>query len=317
MYVSKGAPLHVTDNVDNDDPTSSFMMVSRTQKDTTGNPPSGARVFGPPSAASVMASPHYVYLPDGDEGEYDGPALEVLDKTLLDPQEGPVDDVQVRVIRVMFAATAVQMAFVTIISLVIWAYGTSVGEYNKGAAVGVMAAILTITLVVLNIFKSSKIALVPMCLFLIELSLVCGFTAVALSALAPIQLMVTLFAQSISILGYTAVSTRYIDLRKSTLLLIVVTIVCWLVGIFAFIEDEDWISAVIVLILAWLVSIYYVLQIKYSNRYHLNNKIESISNMYTDPVDVLWTQIKILVRKFREGSREPVVDDMSSYPESL
>lgn len=317
MSGSRGAPLHITDVVDDDDPTFSFMTVSHTQKDTTGGPPSGARVFGAPSAASVMSSPHYVYLPDGEEDEYDGPSLEVLDKTLLDPQEGPADDVQVRVIRIMFAAMAVQMAFVTVISLVIWAYGTSVGEYNKRVAVAVMATILPLTLITLNIFKTSKIALVFMCLFLIELSLVCGFTAVALSALAPIQLMATLFAQSISILGYTAVSTRYIDLKKSTLLLILVTIVCWLIGIFAFIEDEDWVSAVVVLVLAWLVSIYYVLQIKYSNRYHLNNKIESISNMYADPVDVLWTQIKALVRRCREGSQRPVVDDMSGYPERL
>lgn len=252
------------------------------------------RTFGEDSdyRLSIDRESDYVSLLD----EEDDPVLEILNPNLLDPTEGPMDDVGVQIIRVIFGSSSVHMAFVTILSLTIWAYGSAVGPYNEKAAIGTMAGLVFITLLFLNWLKKSWVAMFPMVIFLIELSILVGFSAVRLSALAPIQFTVTLFAQSISILGYTTVNTRYIDLKKSTMLLIFVTILCWLIGVFAYIEDEDWILSIITLVGSWLSIIYYILQIKYSNRYHMNQKIEAISNLYTDIIDIIWKFIKITIR---------------------
>ena len=151
-----------------------------------------------------------------------------------------------------------------------------------------------VTLITLYVARNTKAAIILLGLFAFELWIIVGFTSVIMDDLSPVQFSVIVFAQSMCILGYTFISPRYIDLRISFIALLVVTLIAWGFGLFAFYEDGDWKTAIFLLLSLVLVAFYHTLQIKYADRYHLEQKLKSVVNFYVDPLGVVLNQLKLM-----------------------
>ena len=246
-----------------------------------------------------------VIVPSGDNSNFvdesseDDDPLEILDSTLLDMRQGPIADVKVIVIRTIFSFASVQAFFMIIFGYYIYSLGEIVSKYGGGGQSGVIIAwsATFVTIITLYAASNTKAALVLLGLFCIELCIIVGLTSVLLDDLSPIQFSVIVFAQSMCVLGYTFVSSRHISVKTSTIALIIVTTVAWLVGTFAFYEESDWLTAIVLLISLLLVVFYHILQIMHAERYHIQQKLKSIVNFYVDPIDIIYKQLKLLPQR--------------------
>jgi hypothetical protein len=215
--------------------------------------------------------------------------VEVLDANLLESESsGPLAAPEVKVIRFIFGAAFGQSMVVIGLGFLIFQLSAKLPIQDKRAATIITWILTFLTLLLLTWLRKTKKALVFLVLITIELSLLTGFTAILLGDIAPIQFMAILFAQATVLFGYTFVTPRYINLRKIIALLCVVTILTWCLGIFAFYNDRDWITAVFILLAGGGVAIYYIMQVKYASRYHLDEKLQAFSGLFVDPILVTW-----------------------------
>lgn len=220
--------------------------------------------------------------------------MEVLDANLLESESsgGPLAVPEVKVIRFIFGVAFGQSIVIIGLGFLIFQLSAKLPIQDKRVAVITTWLLTLLTLLLLTWLRKTKKALVPLVLITIELSLLTGFTAILLGNIAPIQFMAILFGQATVLFGYTFVSPRYINMRKTIALLCVVTILTWCLGIFAFYNDKDWVTAVFILLAGFGVAIYYTMQVKYASRYHLDEKLQALSGLFVDPILVTWGLLK-------------------------
>lgn len=113
-----------------------------------------------------------------------------------------------------------------------------------------------------------------------------GSTSAVLNEFAPLQTATVVFLQSITLVAYTSISRRQIKVGLAVLMMVGTGIIAWTIGIYAFVEQQDWVSAAIVLVLVLFFSLYSGWQAENIDRYSLSQKdmINAIVHFYGDVV---------------------------------
>jgi hypothetical protein len=92
-----------------------------------------------------------------------------------------------------------------------------------------------------------------------------GFLSALVVNISPIQFVTLCFAQSLAIVVYTRVSIRKMVHKIAVMAMLGATLVVWLVSIYGFVVENDWMAATVILLLSFFVVIYnhrYLLHVK-------------------------------------------------------
>lgn len=92
-----------------------------------------------------------------------------------------------------------------------------------------------------------------------------GFLSALVVNISPIQFVTLCFAQSLAIVVYTRVSIRKLVHKIAVMAMLGATMVVWLVSIYGFVVENDWMAATVILLLSFFVVIYnhrYLLHVK-------------------------------------------------------
>jgi hypothetical protein len=209
---------------------------------------------------------------------------------LLDESNQIAMDVMVRIIRILFLVNAL-LSFLTIMMGIVPFYILLTMPVNIARYVTIGLAVgCTLTYLLMLISKSQVVILIWMFLVCMTMGSICA----VLKDIIPIQIATAVFMQSISIVFYTALSRRKLKVWLSIIIMIVVGLLTWTIGIYAFINQQDWISAGIAFILTFLFAVYSGLEIHYVDRYNLakDSILSAIVKFYGDPVLQLFSIFK-------------------------
>lgn len=130
--------------------------------------------------------------------------------------------------------------------------------------------------------------------FLLILVFFVGGLAGFLNNIAPIQAMTISSLQSLSIFIYCKQSPTYVNPIKAGIICFIVGKIVWTIGIYAYIVERDWISALILFLFNILLSLYNVYQIKNIDRYNLSEDdiTLAILQLFTDPILIIIKRIR-------------------------
>lgn len=92
-------------------------------------------------------------------------------------------------------------------------------------------------------------------------SAVIGFLSATLYNIAPIQFMILSWAQSLVMVMYTTHSPHNIDLRVSSGLMALATLLAWLASVYMFLIEKDWIGSILLIIMGALLGAYNLMAI--------------------------------------------------------
>ncbi len=122
-----------------------------------------------------------------------------------------------------------------------------------------------VTFTVLVVLKHIDAALWCLFIWWTSMGFLTGFLSALTYSIAPIQFMAMWWAQSITIVAYTRISPREININKATIAMIITTGIVWSASIYGFIIEWNWLPAVIILVLAMAMTFY--------NRIHLTRTV--------------------------------------------
>lgn len=141
-----------------------------------------------------------------------------------------------------------------------------------------------------------------------------GILALMLGDLAPIQYTLMMFLASMSIVGYTLVNPKsptLLSMRVCGFITSMSCVVGWLVGIYIYIEQQDWIVGLFTLLIGLLSCVYFVFQVNQTlhcdadrYRYNQNNKLESVVNFYSDPLYLIGEWVQERIKRATESGRQ-------------
>lgn len=210
---------------------------------------------------------------------------EIVPSTLLeDERDQMLMDILVRMTRILFLVNAL-MAFVAIMigTVPYFVLLTLPKEAALYTTIAFGAYCVGLYFVMLATHELSfTIA------WMFTLCMTLGAASAVVRDVAPLQAATIVFMQSIAVVMYTAYSRRKVKVWVATTAMLVVGLIVWVIGIYAFIEQQDWISGGVVLALSVAFAAYSGLQVRYIDRYSLSKKdmTRAVVNFYGDPI--LW-----------------------------
>jgi len=218
-----------------------------------------------------------------------------IDSNLISNEiHGPAIDVLTRVIRVMFMINALLSCFV-LTGFVPYQFLVLDETRIVSIVVFIITSIISTTFYILmGIFSEHRHALVLFVLWVFPYyTAVISFAGI-LRNFAPLQLGLVTALQSFSIVLYTVINPVNVDPWKSFYVMLIMGLVGWLSGIYAFIVQRDWISAIILLVASVASAAYSAIQIKHVTRYSVSEKdyIKAIIQFYADPLVYVIEKIK-------------------------
>lgn len=83
-----------------------------------------------------------------------------------------------------------------------------------------------------------------------------GFLSALVINISPIQFVTLCFSQSISIVIYTHISPRVMINDIAIGSMFAATIIVWLISIYGFVVEDDWMAAIVILLLSFFVILY-------------------------------------------------------------
>jgi len=115
---------------------------------------------------------------------------------------------------------------------------------------------------------------------------VAGTAAAVMRNIFPLQFGALIFIQSVAVLLYVGIAKRQVSTVKAVALEYALGIVTWLVGIYAFVEQQDWLYGGIALAIVLLSPLYHYFQIEHINRFSLDRKhlTNAVVHFYGDAV---------------------------------
>lgn len=210
----------------------------------------------------------------------DDVVVEEQSTLLEDERAGPIMDVSVKMVQILFLVNAL-MAFMAIMLGTVPYFMLRLTP----AAIYVMGGLWAVC-VLSYAFMLAIQSRVFVFMWFFLLCMALGATCAVVRDAAPLQIAAVVFLQSIGVVLYTAVSPRELSTRLAVALMLATGLACWLIGIYAFVTQQDWISAGIVIALSVLFAAYSGLQIHHVNRHALTKErmLKAVINFYGDPV---------------------------------
>jgi hypothetical protein len=109
--------------------------------------------------------------------------------------------------------------------------------------------------------------------------------AAILRSLSPFQAVAICFVQQLGVLGYCFVAKRSLTVIWTIVVTLIPALCMWLLGLYAFLQEQDWISSVVLLVIFVIgVSAYntYEIYLIGQKRFHVKENIRVLSFYYTD-----------------------------------
>lgn len=202
-------------------------------------------------------------------------SFEIIDEdapisTLLeDERESGYVDVEARMIQTVFSTNAALGYVVVILGFIpyclVQLMEPRVSQTYLLAALG-GAFLLTYALMLL--FKRVFFVL----LWMFVVLWVAGTAAALTRNIFPLQFGALIFIQSVAVLIYVGIAKRQVSTVKAVALEYVLGIATWLVGIYAFVEQQDWLYGVIALGIVLVSPLYHYFQIEHIGRFSLDTQ---------------------------------------------
>ena len=209
---------------------------------------------------------------------------EVQEPTLMleDEMDAPMTNVIVQIVYALFLTNAV-VAFIAItLGIAPYLLLKTVSYQN---ALYILYGLLATNVVIyfIMVWLKSKPVIV---IWVVSLSMLLGAIGAIINDFAPLQIATIVFMQSISIVLYTLISPKKIKTWVSMVIMMFIGVATWSLGLYAFIKQQDWISAGVVFALQVIFAVYSTIQVKYADRYSLsdNHMTQAIANFYSDPI---------------------------------
>lgn len=203
-------------------------------------------------------------------------------------------DVFVRIIRYMFFVTGLISGFVSTGCIPFYFLVKDETQIVSIIIFILTSIVSTVFYILMTVFVEHRHALVFFVLWIFPYySAVFSFAAI-IENIAPLQFAMICCMQSCSIIVYSIVSPRMIDVWKSFYIMVSVGVLGWILGLFAFITEQDWVSATLLGVVMILTSVYMAFQIQFVNRYSLAEKdlIKAVIQFYADPLRYIINRLK-------------------------
>ncbi|MDB9801167.1 hypothetical protein OAB94_02195 [Flavobacteriaceae bacterium] len=211
---------------------------------------------------------------------------EILEENDTEENEQPQASVDIQIIKMLYMGNM-------LISFVVLTFGIVpyllLNTISKENAVKFLIGLLVTNIVAYVIMTLNK-SIASLMFWAFSLAMLLGGTCSITNDVAILQCAAIVFLQNVVVVIYAILSPRGIVVWKTVLAMLLFGIIVWTVGIYAFVEQHDWISASIVFILIVAFTVYSALQLQHIDRYSLNKEhmIQAMVNFYTDPVYLLF-----------------------------
>ena len=177
-------------------------------------------------------------------------------------------DVDIEILVQVFLANAI-IAFYTLnIGIIPYAMLANLSQNTANYLAASLLVVASISYITMIFFRS----LVSIVIWASCFAFGMGALAFLLNDISPLQTCSIIFVQSLSFIVYANISRRAISGKMTALLMFISGGVTWLVGIYVFIEQKDWITGVILVGLVILFAVYSVIYVLYGERYSLSNE---------------------------------------------
>lgn len=177
--------------------------------------------------------------------------------------QSQLPDVRVQVIYYMFLVNAIFCVGCILVGAIPYYhyFGRRATEYAFiGVAIGWS---LTYVLMSFAVFEQYlQVALWIAGLWAILTAAFIGFASALSYNISPIQFMLVSFAQSITMVIYTRLSNRYVSVVLSGVYMLIASVLAWILCIYGFVVENDWISAGVIAVLAIALVFYNTMQIQ-------------------------------------------------------
>jgi len=238
---------------------------------------------------------------------------------LKEEMQSPTTPVSIRVIRSIYIVNATYTLLFMIWGLMpyfLFRYDVSVLGIGIGLAIVGLATLASYVAMYTVKDQFFTVPLIGLWMFLFFMSV--NMFAALIRSLAPFQAVAIVFCQSLSILIYCFFTTRqsvasrhrHINVVWATGIMLGAGLVPWLCGIYAFVRDNDWITAfVLFLFIVIGSSLYNANQLRLIDRFDVSREdlVRAVVHYYTD---ALFGPIRWIAKKWQERT---AVD----YPEEI
>ena len=237
----------------------------------------------------------YMYIDTSIELEHE------IDIALSDPNmlaheaERPMMDIFKQIARIMFVSVG-SFSFVTM-TLGFLPYEVLMVDESRQASLILLivnSILAFIAYVVMTLYRKHEKA--PF--LLITWYFFHFMTTVSLSSfirdLSPLQFCMITTVQAFSMFVYTYATNEKVDHWKAFYIQLLVGICAWLMGLYAFTQQRDWITACLLFLATILAAVYSSIQLIHLDRYSMSDKdlVLCVIQYYGDPVIYLYNKIK-------------------------
>lgn len=219
----------------------------------------------------------------------------VTDDSMMDNVVGdPLPDIRVQSITFMFLSNfAVLMSWI-IVSALFYSLMNSIPVVIPIVLVSIFSVLFSVWYIVMLVTRKEYPVAARVALGMFVFSgavMFWSITALAHNFAAILFLILPAF-QSMSVVAYAKISPRFISTVKAMAIMLLTSILTWLVFIFTFVTQQDWIGGSVVGILSLFIILYHGYQIRIiEGRYNVSwNDIQlSVIQFYGDPCLLVWS----------------------------
>jgi len=202
----------------------------------------------------------------------------------LDIEDAPLVDAYIdvtsRVLQVIFSVNAALGYVIVVLGFIPYCIFQLIPATWRLYALGGSAGCFVLTYFAMVVF--SRLVFVLMWFF--TTMIFAGVLAAYIENILPLQFGALIFTQSVAVMIYVALKRKNLNNIVMVIVDIVGGLVPLLVGIYAFIEEKDWLVAWIALVYVLLSPLYHYFQMKKAKRFSLDNKqlSEAVRHFYGD-----------------------------------
>ena len=229
--------------------------------------------------------------------EFDELMLEEVEEEqnmLVDEAQGPRMDIWVKVTRVIFMVNTMVSALVLTGFIPYQFLLNDERIYIRYVLLGIWITICLTLYVCMAIWRRARLASTLFVFWAISYYALVIDIAAIIEDFAPLQFALVTFAQSLYVIVYTIYSPSYVDAWKSFYIMLIMGLLAWAMGLYAFIEQQDWVPATLLLIASVLSAAYSAVEIHYVTRYSVSweDCVEAVIRFYTDPIIWMWEWVQ-------------------------
>jgi len=195
-------------------------------------------------------------------------------------------DVDTRILQVVFSTNAALGYLIVVLGFIPFCFVQLIPQtWSQAYLLMGLGGAFLLTYVMMLMFRRILFLVLWMFVFL----WVAGTGAALMKNIFPLQFGALIFIQSVAVLIYVGLAKRDPSTIKIVLLEYVLGIATWLVGIYAFVEQKDWLYGWIALAVVLLLPLYHYFQIEHKDRFSLDQQrlTDAVVHFYGDPVYLL------------------------------